>query len=93
MSMSDEILNAIDQAVERSVKKNVNGRFDPESPTYCMKGIDERMARIDVHMEETKEILDALRGVRALGEIAKWISGVGVALAAMYALIRGTLKI
>lgn len=88
-----QILDRMEAMIKVAVKETVNGKLDPESPTYALKGIDARMAVIQTHMDETKEIMEAFRGVKAIGEMAKWISGVGVALAAMYALIKGSFKI
>ena len=84
--MTEDERRFISQEIRLAVKETVNGRFDPNSPTYCLRAIDQ-------HMIETKEIMEAFRGVKTLGELAKWFSSVALAIIAMWAILRNSLKL
>lgn len=62
----------ITNAVNTAVSKTVNGRFDPKSPTFALKEINE-------HMEEAKPYLQGLAGARLIGHSIKWLGGVAIA--------------
>jgi len=91
--MSDEILHAVKEAVREEMKIQVNGKLDPSSPTFALKDIYRFMEETRTHMDETKAIMEAFKGVKAIGELVKWVSGVGLAIAGMYALIRGSIRL
>lgn len=84
--MTEDERRFISQEIRLAVRETVNGRFDPNSPTYCLRAIDQ-------HMIETKEIMEAFKGFKTIGELVKWVSGVGVAAVAIYALLKGNLKL
>lgn len=66
--MRDEIT----VSVKAAVKEMVNGKLDPNSPTFAMKDIYQ-------HMEETRPLLEAYKGSKMLGELIKWLGGIALA--------------
>ncbi len=48
--MTKEELELMKREIRLAVKETVNGRFDPESSTYCMKEIKEHMAKIEPYL-------------------------------------------
>ncbi len=70
--MRDEITTA----VRATVKEMINGKLDPNSPTFAMKDIYQ-------HMEETRPLLEAYKGSKMFGEIVKWLAGIAIAWLAL----------
>lgn len=90
-----DLKDCISKQVEKSIGVYVNGKLDKIDAKLDQHIIThtEDTKRIDTHMLETKEIMEAFRGVRAIGEVVKWLSGVGVAIVAAWAILRGNLRL
>lgn len=48
--MTKEELEQMKAEIRIVMKEMVNGKFDPDSPTYCMKEIKEHMARVEPYI-------------------------------------------
>lgn len=48
--MTKEELEQMKSEIRTVMKEMVNGKFDPNSPTYCMKEIKEHMARVEPYL-------------------------------------------
>ena len=90
-----ELKDAISKQVGESIQTFVNGKIDKIDAKLDKHIIThtEDTKRIDAHMLETKEIMEAFRGVKTLGELAKWFSSVALAIIAMWAILRNSLKL
>lgn len=89
--MNEEVLSVIEKAIEKSIKVNVNGKIDHLTE---MMGIhnakhEEDMIEVREHIKEVRPYLDSARGVKTLGEIGKWIAGVGGSFIIIWAWVNG----
>lgn len=88
-----ELGDRLEVMVKNAVKETVNGKLDPNSPTFALKPMYDNLDAINAHMAETKQLMEAFKGVRALGEGIKWVSGVALAFAGVWALLVGKIKL
>lgn len=70
-----------------AVKETVNGKIDKidaRQREYMALNAEhnekheEQMKAIHAHIEEVQPILDGLRGVKVIGNVWKWLMGLGV---------------
>ena len=78
--MNDELLQAIDGAVDRATTKYVNGKIDALHIKIDIHNTkhEEDMTEVRKHMEDVKPYLEGARGVKVLGEALKWVAGLSV---------------
>lgn len=89
--MNAELMQAMRDEIRFTIKEAVNGKIDAinaKIDTHNVKH-EEDMVEIRVHIAETKPILKAYEGGKVLGELIKWLAGVGVAYLAIKTFITG----
>lgn len=77
----DAVEASVKATVPEEIKKTVNGKID--GLRVLMETNNEKheadMKEVREHIVEVKPLLDTYRGGKVLGEIVKWIAGVGIA--------------
>jgi len=66
--MTKEELELMKREIRLAVKETVNGRFDPNSATYCMREINE-------HMKKVEPYLNAASGLSFIVKIMAILAG------------------
>lgn len=87
--MNEEQLKIMRKEIENAVKKTVNGKLDPESPTFAFKEIYQ-------HMKDTAPIIQDYKNKVAFEERANQLArrvqtwgGFVLTAAAVYTIIKG----
>ncbi len=91
--MTPEDRQIMREEVSIAVRETVNGRFDPKSPTFALKGIQDSIDRANKHMYEMKPIIEAYNGSRVLGSFLKWIATVAIAWLTIKGIIHGIIHL
>lgn len=80
-------MNASDKAfiqdiITTSIATTVNGKIDrlTEKVDHHHTKHEEDMKDVREHMEQTRPIIEAYQGGKAIGGLAKWVAGVGAAV-------------
>ncbi len=48
--MTSEEIEQMKSEIRLVIRQEVNGKFDPNSPTYCMKEIKEHMKKVEPYL-------------------------------------------
>lgn len=87
-------MNAADKAfIEDVIKSTVNGKIDRLTDKVDQHNAkhEEDMRDVREHIEQTRPIIEAYQGGKALGELAKWIAGAGAAILVITSWLNGKL--
>ncbi|RJQ33893.1 hypothetical protein C4568_03770 [Candidatus Parcubacteria bacterium] len=70
------------EAIVAVIKETVNGKIDRLNDKMDRHNEihEQDMKEVRAHIEETKPIIVAYQGGRVLGELIKWLAGVGAAV-------------
>ena len=83
------ILDRIEKTIDRKIETKVNGGV-----VHLTELVNEHNAKHEAdmkevreHIEEVKPILEAYNGTKAIGNLAKWVGGIIITVAAAWAII------
>ena len=85
-------MNAADRTfIENVIKTTVNGKIDRLTDKVDQHHAkhEEDMRDVREHIEQTRPIIEAYQGGKALGSLAKWVAGVGAALIVIMGWLNG----
>lgn len=73
------------QAIVEVIQKTVNGKIDRIEQKIDTHNTQHELDMVEVrkHIEDVKPILNTYNGGRVVGDILKWIAGVGIAFLAI----------
>jgi len=76
--MSPAELEILREHIQLTIKETVNGKIDRMD-----EKLDAHIKVHEAHLIEVKPILDAYQGGKVLGDLVKWIAGLGLAVLAI----------
>lgn len=88
--MDEKILEAIRQ----TIKETVNGKIDrlKDLMEEHNRKHEEDMVEVKEHMIKTTPIIEAFNGINTVGNMVKWIAGVGTAVGVIWLFIKAIAK-
>jgi len=89
--MKPDELDIVKEHIELVIQKTVNGKIDKlnDKMEEHNRVHESHMQVVVKHMEETKPILEAYKGASTIGNLVKWLAGLGTAVGVLWAIIRG----
>lgn len=94
--MTPDYFDQFLERIETTIDKKVNGKIDRlekkleahnERHEAHFAEVKSYMEKTDKHIEETKPIIEAYRGVNTVGNLVKWVAGVGTALGVLWVML------
>ena len=86
----DKILAIISGTIETKIDSKVNGKID--SLRDLVLDHNEKheagMKEVREHIVEGKPILETYRGFNSVGNLVKWVAGVGTAIGVIWLMVR-----
>lgn len=87
-------MNAADKAfIEDVIKSTVNGKIDRLTDKVDQHNAkhEEDMRDVREHIEQTRPIIEAYQGGKAIGNLVKWVAAVGAAFVVIQGWLAGRL--